>query len=582
MIDGRIVSCISEERYSRQKNEMSYPKKAIEFCMKQSNISGAQLDLVAIGSEHIPADYQITKHFSSFSTRDYLRSQYEFWKPKLLEGKNPRWVDVFKDKIDTAQYPGGWDQIDFTDSQTQWKTYKSFIHKTISSQIGVSIDKIVHVYHHSAHAAYAYYASPFRKKPCLVFTMDAYGDGVSASISVAEDDRLIMVAKSTTFFIGRLYRYITLLLGMKPNEHEYKVMGLAPYAKDAYIKGPYEIFAKTMYVDGLEFKYREKPSDLFFFFKDRLEGYRFDAIAGALQKYTEDMLSQWVTNALRHFGIDRAVFSGGVALNIKALKTIGEIEGLREIFCCPGAGDESLGLGACYYAEADYLSKHRLSMEELFPMENAYLGEDTDAEAADFIRRNGYDKKYSVIFSATPRQVAKLLAQGKVIARAAGRCEFGPRALGNRSIMADPRDFGMIAKINEKIKNRDFWMPFTPSILSERQDDYLVNPKRFLAPYMTIAFDTTPLARTHFPAALHPYDKTARPQLVTALTNPGYYAIIKEFELLTGVGAILNTSFNLHGEPIAHSLSDSMHVFENSDIDGLLLGEHFLLKKLCA
>jgi carbamoyltransferase len=579
MIDGKLIACISEERYSRQKNDMVFPKHAIEFCLRKGGLQGSELDRVAIGSEHIPADYQITKHFSSFSTRDYLRSQYEYWKPKLLEGKNPRWVDVFKDKIDMNQYPGGWEAIDFTSPEMQWRTYKPFIHDAIVRLTGIAKDRIVHVYHHSAHAHYAYYGSPFRKKPCLVFTMDAYGDGISASISVVKNDKLEMVAKSDAFFIGRLYRYITLLLGMKPNEHEYKVMGLAPYAKNAYIKAPYEVFAKTMYVDDLDFKYHEKPSDLFFYFKDRLEGYRFDAIAGALQKYTEDILTQWVFNAVRHFGIGRAVFSGGVALNIKALKTVGEIEILTELFCCPGGGDESIGVGACYHVEAKDIVKRGESLDAVQPLETAYLGESTDGQAADFIQKNGYDKKYAAFSNVPPRQVAEQLAKGKVIARSAGRCEFGPRALGNRSIMADPRDFGMIAKINEKIKNRDFWMPFTPSILAERESDYLINPKKFPAPFMTVAFDTTPLAQAHFPAALHPYDKTARPQLVTAKSNPGYYAIIKEFEAITGVGAILNTSFNLHGEPIAQSLSDSMHVFEDSDIDGILLGDHLLLKK---
>jgi len=174
--------------------------------------------------------------------------------------------------------------------------------------------------------------------------------------------------------------------------------------------------------------------------------------------------------------------------------------------------------------------------------------------------------------------VAARLAQGRVVGRCSGRMEFGARALGNRSILADPRSPAMVRVINEKIKNRDFWMPFAPAILQERADKYLANPKCLAAPFMTVAFETRDIARQHLAAAIHPADFTARPQLVDRMQNPEFHALIAEFEKLTGVGGVLNTSFNLHGEPIVRSAADAFRVFELTDIDDLWVGDALISK----
>ncbi len=178
----------------------------------------------------------------------------------------------------------------------------------------------------------------------------------------------------------------------------------------------------------------------------------------------------------------------------------------------------------------------------------------------------------------SPDEIAKLLADGNVLGRCAGRMEFGLRALGNRSILADPRRWDTVAKINEAIKFRDFWMPFTPSMLESRAADYLVNPKAIPAPFMTHAFDSTALARKDLPAAMHPADKTLRPQVLNEKDNPGYHEIISAFEQQTGVGALLNTSFNLHGEPIVADAQDAYSTLIRSDLDGILVGNTALLK----
>ncbi len=580
MVDGKIIACVSEERFTRNKNDMAYPKNAIEYCLKEGKIEGNDLDVVAIASLHIPADYQVIKKFSDFSINDYIKAQKKVWFPQIYEGKKINWVEVFKDKVNFEQYPGGWDKIDFTDDETMWRDYKPFIHNTISNHIGVDKSKIIHIEHHTAHGFYAYFGSPFRNEDCLIFTADAYGDGLSATISTMKNGKVERITESSTFNLGRLYRYITLILGMKPNEHEYKVMGLAPYAKPYLIKKPYEIFKNTLYVDGLEFKYKEKPKDHFFYFKDKLEGCRFDGIAGGLQKYVEEILTQWVKNTVDKIGIKKAVFSGGVGMNIKAMKEIIKLPEIEDFFVCPSGSDESLAVGVCYKVMCDYCEKNGVDKSVMKSLDTVNLGpEFSDEYIKNMIKVKNLEERYDIFKEISAKEVATLIADGKVIGRCAGRMEFGARALGNRSIMANPKFPNIVQKINEKIKNRDFWMPFTPSMLFERTGDYLINQKNILAPFMTIAFETTKKAREDLPAALHPSDFTVRPQFVKKEDNPEYYELIKEFENITGVGAVLNTSFNLHGYPIIMTPDDAMHVFENSDIDGVLLNKILVMKK---
>ena len=188
------------------------------------------------------------------------------------------------------------------------------------------------------------------------------------------------------------------------------------------------------------------------------------------------------------------------------------------------------------------------------------------------------EKKYTVFKNIDNKFLAKKLADGIIIGRFKDRMEFGARSLGNRAILADPRSISSVEKINEKIKSRDFWMPFAPTILSERMKDYAVNPKNIKSPFMTIGFESTPKAVLEIPGGLHPSDKTMRPQILSKIDNPDYYDLILEFQKITGVGALLNTSFNLHGLPIVGSPDDALNVFEKSDIDGMVLNDIYIEK----
>jgi len=585
MIDGEVIAAAQEERFSRIKNDERFPLKSIEFCLNKAGIEGNQIDMVAIPGKVIPFGPLITRVHSTFTIKDHIRANYEYWYPTLYNGEKIKWTEVFKDKLDLEQYPGTYAELIESDnvyySEGIWNHFKTLLHNGICSYLGIPSSKIVHFDHHACHAAYAYWGSPVRDISTLVLTADAFGDDLSASIGIAENNTIsrIFEVPHSKFRLARLYRYITLLLGMKPNEHEYKVMGLAPYAKPDILKRSYEIFKDTMIVDGLDFSWKTNPPDMYFFFKEKLEGERFDGIAGGLQKYTEEILCKWVKNAIEKTGLKRIVFSGGIAMNVKAHKAIHELDEVDDLFVCGNGSDESLAIGVCYQAMAEHCSQSNISTSCIKPVD-LYLGpQPSDEDVNKWVNQNNLQEKYQITEKARSKTVAKYLSKGAVIARCSGPMEFGARALGNRSIMADPRHADMVEKINHKIKNRDFWMPFAPSILKDDMNQYLDNPKNIQAPFMTIAFNATSKAKKELRATLHPSDFTLRPQLVDIETNPDYYSIIKEFKALTGVGGILNTSFNLHGEPIVCSPDDALHVFENSEIDMMLINDVLVSKQ---
>ncbi|MFQ5692759.1 MAG: carbamoyltransferase C-terminal domain-containing protein, partial [Nitrospinota bacterium] len=254
-----------------------------------------------------------------------------------------------------------------------------------------------------------------------------------------------------------------------------------------------------------------------------------------------------------------------------------------ELFVMPSCGDESNAIGAAYQVlYGDRPGGPGGDRGDGFvPLENLYLGpESSPREIEEAMRQAGVSDRHEVRRPAdVEAEAAALLVKDGVVARMAGRMEFGARALGNRSILADPRDYRVVARINKMIKSRDFWMPFAPTILAERSAKYLKNPKGLESPFMMLAFDTTPEGREALPAATHPYDFTARAQLLRERDNPAYHRLIRRFEERTGVGAVLNTSFNLHGDPIVCSPAEALETFERSGLPHLILGEFLIHKR---
>lgn len=556
MKDGEIVCAVSEERFNKIKNYCGYPKKSVEYC---KSVLG-DIDKVVFATLNGEPVGRLT-HFSTRTIQEHILEQEVYWLPKLYDGEKINYLDVFPERADYDQYPGPefWMDLDYT-SDKRFENWREARKQIVKKHLG--IENVEFFEHHRCHSMYAYYASPFRKKHVLSFTADGWGDYSNASVSMFNHhNEYLKLYETQNMLLGRLYRFITLILGIKPWEGEYKVMGLAPYASEYHWKKPYEIFKELLEVDGTDIKLRTKPKDFYYHWKEKLEGYRFDGIAGGLQKYLEEILTTWVKNWVKETGIDHIVFSGGVAMNCKAMMEIAKLPEVKNIFIPPSGADESLALGACYtYAHENYEGKIK-------PLNTTYLGPQYEEDKPSKDRQR-------------IKLIAKKIEEGKVVAVYLGRMEFGARALGNRSILADPRNPDIVKIINNKIKNRDFWMPFAPVILHERVKDYLINQKNIDAPFMTIAFETTTLGRKHLKAALHPADMTCRPQIIKREHNPVYYDIIKEFEKLTGIGGLLNTSFNLHGYPIVRTPDDATDVFKNSDLDLLFMNDLTVEKRM--
>ena len=579
IIDNEIKFATSEERFSRIKSDESYPKRAIEEALKFCKINPDELDKVLIAANRVPFIPPLLRVYSKFSLKDHLKLMEEYWYPKLIKNEPVKMIDLFRDRIDTNRFP--FDQpfvkdLDFEKiEQIQYnkdndKNISNFFKKTISKHLEIEQEKIVHVEHDTCHGSYGFYGSPIRENNTLIITGDAWGDDTSGTIAIydSKDNEIKRVKEydHKDFQLARIYRYTTLLLRMIPNEHEYKVMGLAPYYNGKMIQEVEKVYDKMLKINGLDFEFNSEIKDIYQYLKENLNEFRFDHIAAGIQLFSEKILVEWFTNALKEYNSNSIVFSGGVSLNIKANLMISKIENLKKFFVCGGGGDETLPIGACYH----YAEQQKIEPK---PLESLYLG--TNAEYTDNEIKIFDD--YKVNKFENIEQVIDLVLENKILATCRGRAEMGPRSLGNRSILADPRETSNIQKINTAIKNRDFWMPFSPIVLSEYQSELIDNPKKLESPHMTIAFETVDGERK-IPAAIHQADKTARPQLLKKEVNPQLWGLIKGFYDKTGVPSLLNTSFNLHGEPIVNNIHDALHVFENSKLDVLWLDRHIIQK----
>jgi carbamoyltransferase len=582
LIGNNIVAAVQEERFTRKKNDEEFPVESIRYCLDFAKIDSSELDAVAIASFVSPFDDQLVRK-SQWTVQDYLTEQHQRWKPYLVDKSDKELkslLDVFPEKIDFSMYPP-----DFWKSLYRIKDrQKLYLTKRLAlfaDHLNIPVSKIHAVDHHRAHAYYSYYCSPFRKDRVLALTIDGWGDGMNATAGVFEPDgHYQRIYHTDQCAIARIYRYMTLLLGMKPNEHEFKLMGLAPYGKAIHGQDALQVFRQTLQVDGIEFRWKVKPTDSYFWFKERLEGFRFDSIAWALQSWVEELLLKWVGNCIKKFGIGNVVLSGGVAMNVKAIGRLPEIADLDDLFVAGSPSDESLAIGSAYCLSEDLTRSDNSAWNtsEVLPLSSLNLGPESSVEAESALLDNLDTDVYRIEREVRPHFIAQLLADGYILARCSGRMEFGQRALGNRSILADPVNMEIKDRINSAIKSRDFWMPFAPVILDSYAKRYLINPKNIQSPFMTIGFNTTDEGYDAMKAACHPADRTARPQILREESNPDLYLILKAFEEITGRGALLNTSYNLHGYPIVNTPSDAMDVFTKSDLDGLVLNSSVILK----
>lgn len=555
--DGRVLACISEERLRRVKEWKGFPERAILACLQ---VAGRQPDQVdAIG---------ICSMLPQIGHEDWARPSV----PKRLFGAAvpllPSRLLQREGNVELAQRLGarlGRARIQALKSQLD--------------RIGLRGPKRVFE-HHLLHGATAYYSNWNRPDPCLVLTLDGSGDAVAGTVQIGEAGELRRVASIFNYnSICELYTRVTQHLGLRPMSHEYKVMGMAPYAS---AQGRAELVAKlrTLYqirsdrplqILNQSGRWKWQLEELFC---DLFAQERFDVVCGAVQDFFEELVLQWVRNAIRHTGIPDVALSGGGFMNVKLNRRILGLEELRSLFVFPSCGDESNPVGAAILAARSL----GFPAADLAPLGGVDWGpsytEDPIVRAVERgLPATGFRvSRHDNIDAFVGEQVAA----GQIVGRLSGRMEWGARALGHRSILADPRSTQVVARLNRAIKERDFWMPFAPAILAERAADYVELSKGFRSPHMVMGCRTTARAHHELQAAIHPADRTARPQIVNRELHPRFHAVLRAFERKTGVGGVLNTSFNLHGEPIVCSPDDAIQTLLRSDLDALQLEHHYI------
>jgi len=569
--DGQLVAAAEEERFSRIKHDYGFPKNAINYCLEAGGTTGPDLDYVVF-----------------------------FEKPF-------RKLDRILATV-LQTYPQSWKV--FRESMISWVLDKLWVASTLESQLGIKKDKVLFSEHHLSHAASAYLCSPFDESAIL--TVDGVGEWVTATCGIGKGND-IRLFKQMDFphSIGLLYSAFTAFLGFEVNEGEYKVMGMAPYGEPRYVDKVWKLvhqnadgsFSLDMdyfsFHHSTEKTYSKKfeqlfgaprPTKLHFFTEgtgfpkyfgeppsniheiSKLNQHYAD-IAASIQRVTEELILGMARNLQKETGLKNLCIAGGVGLNSVANTRIMRETPFEQVFVQPAAGDGGGALGAALWAYNTLLGKPRN-----FRMDHAYWGR--SSEITTFLQSNKIPYHLIEKEDQMLDQVVERLMGGKVIGWYQGRFEWGPRALGHRSIIADPRNPDMKDIVNSKIKFREPYRPFAPSVLAECAEKYFELPRatsHYPARYMLYVVPVKPEAQSTLPAITH-VDGTGRLQTVFKDQSPRYYRLIERFGQATGVPVILNTSFNLRGEPIVTTPANAFNTFIKSEMDTLVL-DNYLIEK---
>ncbi|MBK8043938.1 MAG: hypothetical protein IPK21_15525 [Haliscomenobacter sp.] len=471
--DGRILAAVSEERFCRAKNFMGFPHQSIMYCLEEAGCEGNDLDRVVLVTRLLDPLVLHIRRSTHFTAADHIRQQYEYYARLHRGGDEAKVRNQYARSCNSFSSPSHYDFSSFDGFTTQKGDSEKYLEirkKTVQDHLGVPEEKIILADHHHCHAAYAYGASSIREEKVLVFTADCIGDGLSATVWMVDERGIpTKIAETSEQMLGYVWRYVTLNLGLIPLQDEYKVMGLAPYGGS---QGGEQVKKKFDEIFGFREDRWIRPRTFGHYFEiaQRLEGFRFDHIAAGLQTHTENSLANWVSYWARHTGIDKVIFSGGMALNVKVNAHLGRQKWLTNLEVPPGGSDESLPIGAGYL----YSIPNSGNWADCLPLTNAYLGPNCCQIQTEEIKQKAHKAGF-LIRNFHPDQVAELLAQGKIIGRCWGRMEFGPRALGNRSILARADQEYIRKKLNDKIKHRDWWMPFAPIMRADQAPGLIQN-----------------------------------------------------------------------------------------------------------
>lgn len=566
--DGKIIAAAQEERFTRKKGDSSFPVHAINYCLTEANVAERELHHV------IFYEHPLT-HF------ERLMSVYHLSAPKSLRS--------------------------YLRAMPSWLTNKLWLDRVIARELGWK-KAVVFCDHHLSHASAAFYPSPFQE--AAILTIDGVGEWSTTTYGYGKDNHITLI-KEIRFpnSVGLLYSAFTYFTGFKINSGEYKLMGLAPYGKTIYAD---IIREKLIHVDEdgaiqlnqIYFDYVGGLTMTSAAFADLFGGpprepeteitQREMDIAASIQTVLNDIVLRMARHVKRETGANNLVLAGGVALNVVSTGLLAREKIFEKIWIQPAAGDAGSSLGAALWYWHHVLGNGR---QAVYPdaMEGAFFGPDIPPES---VRDDKMLTRLGAVWDALPdrtlqRHIAELIADGKVVAIARGRMEWGPRALGARSILGDARSPKMQSHMNLKIKFRESFRPFAPMVLEEDARSYFDISQE--SPYMLLAFpvlqerriplsdeqkslwgiDLLKVPRSEIPAVTH-VDYSARVQTIDMLRHPFVHGVISEFKALTGCSVIINTSFNVRGEPIVMTAEDAYRCFMATDIDCLVVGNRLL------
>lgn len=554
-IDGKLVAAAEEERFLRDKHAKGkMPYEATKFCLEQAGIRPDQIDIVAFPYAEIGLKSPARWHYA----------KRHWYAP---------------DRALTALFSG---------NRRYWRNHRNVMKLLDDLGIGAKRVKFVPVEHHLAHASSAYHLSGFKEKTAII-GIDGKGEYATTFFGYGENGKIYKIKE---FYdpdsLGGVYGALTEYLGFEMLDGEFKVMGMAPYGDPKrfdfsrlidYKNGDFKVNTKLVNVVGTR---RYKKNGKGYFFSPELiewlgpmrEGDEKDepyidyaaSIQDLLEKTALKLIDFYLGDIIKETG--KIAYAGGVALNVKLNQRIIAMPGVKELFVQPAASDAGTAIGAASYAS-------QLAGVPVEKMEHVYLGPAyTTEQCIEACEQYEQPVKWQRMNNVTA-ETAKILADGNPVSWFQGHMEFGPRALGNRSILGSPSHSGVADRINAQIKYRERWRPFCPSMLDTIAPEILQTAHP--SPYMTFTFDVAESWKSRIPEVVHE-DGTARAQIVTEATNPRYYSLLQEMEKLTGNGVVLNTSLNRRGEPMVCSPNDALNMFFGSDLQYLVMEDILVTK----
>ena len=591
--DEKIIAAAQEERFTRIKHDSSFPEKSIKYCIKEANININDIKYIAFYDKPLIKFERLLETYLNEAPkgfRSFIMSMPIWLKDKLFlkETLSRKFCILHKEL-----------QPNINDKKL--KQFKKLI-----------INKLMFGEHHVSHASSAFFPSPF--KDAAILTIDGVGEWTTTSLAHGIENKINLIDEiHFPHSLGLLYSAFTYFIGFKVNSGEYKLMGLAPYGKPIYCElikkhlidikddGSFKLnLSYFNFTTGLTMT-NNKFNNLFGSSPRKSESeisQKEMDIAASIQKVTEEIILKQARYAKKITGSDNLCLAGGVALNCVANGKIFKEDIFKNIWVQPAAGDAGGALGAAlsvFYEELD--NKRTFNASEIDNMQGSYLGPNyNDNEIKSYLDSVNAVYEYIQDENELTERVAQLIANEKIIGWHSGRMEFGPRSLGNRSILGDARSNEMQTKMNLKIKYRESFRPFAPSIMREKVNDwYDFNSDSpymlFVAPVKKercykvrdeekklFGIEKLKVQRSEIPAVTH-IDYTARIQTVDKLVNPRYYKLLSKFEKITSCPTIVNTSFNVRGEPIVCSPQDSYNCFMRTEIDALVIENFLLIKK---